>query len=106
MRGILGGLPVVAALAVAVPPARAAESGFNVALNQNVDGPANAQRLRVGWVRIFVGWSIAEPGRRGDFDRNYLRAVADQAAAFRARGVKVLLIAQSTPGWAAGPRGP
>ena len=56
-------------------------------------------------MRIFVGWSIAEPGR-GDFDRNYLRAVADQAASFRARGVKVLLVAQSTPGWAAGPRGP
>ena len=105
MRGIVGGLLIVAALAVTAAPAQGAESGVNLALNQNVDGPANAQRLRVGWVRIFVGWSIAEPGRR-DFDRNYLGSVADQAAAFRARGVKVLLVAQSTPGWAAGPRGP
>ena len=69
-----------------------------------VDGPSNAQRLRVGWVRIFVGWSIGEPAR-GDYDRRYLDSLARDVAAYRARGVKTLLAVQSTPGWAAGPLG-
>ena len=105
MRRIVGGLLVVAALAMGATPAQGAESGVNLALNQTVDGPANAERLRVGWVRIFVGWSIGEPNRRRDFDRNYLSSLARDAAAYEARGVKVLLVPQTTPGWAAGPRG-
>ena len=85
MRGIVGGLLVVAALAVAAaPPAQGAESGVNIALHQNVDGPSNAQRLRVGWVRIFVGWSLGEPAR-GDYDRDYLIRSARGRALPRAR---------------------
>ena len=61
MRGFVGGLLVVAALAVAVPPAQSAESGVNIALHQTVDGPSNAQRLKVGWARMFVGWSAGSP---------------------------------------------
>ena len=105
MRGILGGVLVVAVLAVVVPPARAAESGINIAANQNVDGPANAARLRVGWVRIFVNWPGAEPYGRGDFNRGYLAGLQREAAAYQARGVKVLLVPHTTPSWAAGPRG-
>ena len=105
MRGFLGGLLAVAAVAVAVAPAQGAESGINVALNQTVDGPSNAQRLRVGWARMFVGWAAGEPSARGGYDRFYLDRVAADVRAFHARGVKVLLALQTTPGWAAGPRG-
>jgi Big-like domain-containing protein len=104
MRGFVGGLLVIAALAVAVPPAQSAESGINIALHQTVDGPSNAQRLRVGWVRLFVGWSAGEPSR-GGHDRFYLDRVAADVRAYHARGVKVLLVLQTTPAWAAGPRG-
>src|SRR5918995_1344832 len=105
MRGFLGGLLVIAAVAVAVAPAQGAESGVNIALNQTVDGPSNAQRLRVGWARMFVGWAAGEPSARGGYDRFYLDRVAAEVRAFHARGVKVLLALQTTPGWAAGPRG-
>src|SRR5829696_5685893 len=104
MRGFAGGLLVVAALAVAVSPAQSAESGINIALNQTVDGASNAQRLKVGWARMFVGWSAGEP-TRGGYDRFYLDRVAADVRALHARGVKVLLALQTTPGWAAGPRG-
>jgi hypothetical protein len=106
MRGIVGGLLVVAALAVVAVPARAAESGINAAPNQTVDGPANAQRLRVGWVRIFVNWPAAEPYGRGGYERAYLSGLQREAAAYEARGVNVLLVPHTTPGWAAGPLGP
>ena len=64
MRGILGGLLVAVALAVAAAPAQGAESGVNIAIHQKVDGPSNAQHLRAGWVRMFVGWSLGEPVAR------------------------------------------
>jgi hypothetical protein len=104
MRGIVGGLLVAAALAVAAAPAQGAESGVNIALHQTVDGPSNAQRLKVGWVRMFAGWAAGEPSR-GGHDRFYLDRVAADVRAYHARGVKVLLVLQTTPGWAAGPRG-
>ena len=93
MRRIVGGLLVVAALAVAAAPAQGAESGVNLALNQNVDGPANAQRLRVGWVRIFVGWSIARAGAAATSTATTsTRRRATRSPRYRARGVKVLLV--------------
>jgi hypothetical protein len=104
MRGIVGGLLVAAALAAAAVPARGAESGVNIALHNRVDGPSNAERLRVGWVRHFVGWSLGEPSR-GTYDRAYLDRLAAEVAAYRARGIKVLFAVQDTPAWAAGPRG-
>jgi hypothetical protein len=104
MRGFVGAQLVLAALAVGATPAQGAETGINIALNQSVDGPSNAQRLKVGWVRMFVGWSIGEPAR-GDRDGVYLDSIKHEVARYRARGVKTLLVVQSTPGWAAGPRG-
>src|SRR5215210_6660987 len=104
MRGIVGGLLAAAVLAVAAAPAQGAESGVNIALHNKVDGPSNAERLRVGWVRIFAGWSLGEPSR-GAYNRAYLDELAAQVAAYRARGVKTLFAVQDTPGWAAGPRG-
>ena len=104
MRGILGGLLVAVALAVAAAPAQGAESGVNIAIHQKVDGPANAQHLRAGWVRMFVGWSLGEPVR-GLYDRSYLEQLAREADRYRERGVKTLFVVQYTPDWAAGPRG-
>jgi len=98
------GVLAVAALALTASPAQGAESGVNIALHQTVDGPSHAQRLQVGWARMFFGWSAGEPSR-GGHDRFYLDRVAADVRAFHARGVKVLLVLQTTPGWAAGPRG-
>lgn len=98
---------VVAAIAVCAAPARAgaAESGVNIALNQNVDGPANADNLRVGWVREFVSWAAAEP-QRGRIDDGLIARIRSGVGAYRARGVKTLLVVSETPAWAAGPAGP
>jgi hypothetical protein len=87
-------------------PARAgaAETGVNIAINQTVDGPATSQAAGVGWVRLFVGWSAGEP-QRGQYDEFYLGRVRSEVAAFRARGIRTLLVVSGTPGWAAGPRG-
>jgi Bacterial Ig domain len=104
MRGVFGGVIVAAALAVVAAPAPAAESGVNIAVHQTVDGPSNAQRLRVGWVRIFVGWSLGEPSP-GAYDRSYLNRLADEVDAYRRRGIKTLFVVQDTPAWAAGARG-
>ena len=93
MRGLAGGLFVATALAVAAAPAQGAESGVNIALYNRVDGPSNAQRLRVGWVRQFVGWSLGEPSR-GSYDRAYLDRLASEMAAYRARGIKTLFAVQ------------
>ena len=94
---------VATAIALAWAPARAgaAETGINVAINQTVDGPAQARHLRVGWARLFVGWSSAEP-QRGRYDQFYLANLRRQVSGFRARGIKVLLVVSGTPAWAAG----
>ena len=104
MRGFVGGLLVVAALVVAATSAQGAESGINIAIHQNVDGPSNAQQLKVGWVRIFVGWSLGEPAP-GQYDGAYLEQLKREADRYRARGVKTLFVVQDTPGWAAGAQG-
>lgn len=102
---------VAAAAGIAIPgagaPGRAdaAESGVNIALNQTVDGPAATRALRAGWVRLFVGWPNGEP-HRGSYDQYYLGHVRAEAAAFQARGIRVLLVVSATPAWAAGARGP
>jgi hypothetical protein len=97
---------VVAAIAVAAAPARAgaAESGVNIALNQAVDGPANADNLRVGWVREFVSWADAEP-QRGRIDGALIDRLRGHVAAYRARGVRTVMVVSVTPAWAAGPYG-
>jgi hypothetical protein len=96
---------VGAAVCATAAPARAAETGVNVAINQTVDGPSSSRALRVGWVRLFVGWDAAEP-QRGRYDEFYLDGVRAQVAAYRARGINTLLVVSGTPAWAAGPRGP
>src|SRR3954452_9952530 len=94
------------ALAVLVAPAAAgaAESGVNVAIQQNVDGPTSAAGARVGWVRLFVGWSLGEPSK-GSFDRGYFDTLRREVAAFRARGIRTDMVVSETPPWAAGRRG-
>jgi hypothetical protein len=98
-------LPLVLLGALAAPAsAPAAETGVNLAINQTVDGPSTAAAARVGWVREFVSWEVAEPSP-GVYDEFYLANLRRQAEAFRARGIKVLLVVSATPGWAAGPNG-
>ena len=95
-----------AALALALAPERAgaAETGVNIAINQTVDGPATAAALRVGWVRRFVNWPEGEPAR-GRFDAYVIDGLRHDVDAYRARGIRTLVVVSATPGWAAGPHG-
>lgn len=98
-------LPLAIVLAFVLPgSASAAETGVNVAVNQNVDGPAAAHAARVGWAREFVSWEAAEP-RPGQYDEYYLNNVRGAVRGFAARGIKTVLVVFVTPAWAAGPRG-
>src|SRR5919199_5087095 len=93
-------LALLAAL-VAARPAAAAETGFVPAMGQTVSGPDKAADLGVGWVRLFMNWKDVEPAR-GAFNDAYLADFAREVAAYRARGVKVLVVATSSPQWSSG----
>jgi hypothetical protein len=97
---------LVCALAVAAPlagagPAQAAETGVVSALGQTVSGPDKAADLGVGWARLFLNWKDAEPADNA-FNDAYIDAIARDAAAYRAKGVKVLVVATTSPEWASG----
>lgn len=93
---------LAALLALTAPrPAAAAETGIGPALGQNVSGPQKASDLGVGWVRLFLDWKDAEPAD-DLFDGAYVGAFAREVAAYRARGVKVLVVATGSPQWASG----
>jgi hypothetical protein len=100
LRALLCALAVLAALALA-GPALAAQTGFVSALGQTVSGPDKATDLGVGWVRLFLNWKDSEPAD-GTFNVPYLDAFAREVTAYRARGVKVLVVATSSPQWASG----
>jgi hypothetical protein len=93
-------LAVLGALAGA-GPAQAAQTGFVTALGQTVSGPEKATDLGVGWVRLFLNWKDAEPAP-GAFNAPYFEAMARDVATYRARGVRVLVVATSSPQWASG----
>jgi hypothetical protein len=93
-------LTVLAALAGA-GPAQAAQTGFVSAAGQSVNGPDKAADLGVGWTRLFLHWKDAEPAD-GAFNAAYLDAFAREVAGYRARGVKVLVVATTSPQWASG----
>ena len=104
-RALIGVAVAVALVAGFAPAgAGAAETGVNIAINQTVDGPASAAALRVGWVRQFVSWSEGEPAR-GRFDAGVIDRLHGEVDAYRARGIRTLLVVSVTPSWAAGPHG-
>ncbi|HEV2754133.1 MAG TPA: hypothetical protein VGV36_09915 [Solirubrobacteraceae bacterium] len=82
-------------------PAHAAETGFVPSLNQTVDGPQQASGLGVGWVRLFVNWGGIEPSD-DVYNSNAVNELRNTAAAYRARGVKVLAVVTGSPSWASG----
>jgi hypothetical protein len=100
LRALVCALAVLAALGVA-GPALAAQTGFVSALGQTVSGPDKATDLGVGWVRLFLNWKDSEPAD-GTFNAPYFDLIAREVAAYRARGVKVLVVATSAPQWASG----
>ncbi|MEA2243945.1 MAG: polysaccharide biosynthesis protein PslG, partial [Solirubrobacteraceae bacterium] len=100
LRALVCALAVLAALGVA-GPALAAQTGFVSALGQTVSGPDKATDLGVGWVRLFLNWKDSEPAD-GAFNAPYFDLIAREVAAYRARGVKVLVVATSAPQWASG----
>jgi hypothetical protein len=91
---------LLAALTLRVAaPAGAATTGVVVGVGDQVDPYRAARDLRVGWVREFVGWSLAEPAQ-GRFNASYLKLLRTQVAAYRARGVHVEFVTVGTPAWA------
>jgi hypothetical protein len=85
--------------ALAVPPAQAAEPGFNV------PGPEpshvlQAQQLGTHWVRMFMPWSTIEPSRNV-FAPNWLAAY-EQAFHSYPAGTKFLLDVVDSPQWETG----
>lgn len=84
---------------VVAAPAGAATTGFVIGVGNQVDPYRAAQDLRVGWVRQFVGWDLAEPGR-GQFNAGYLQGLRTEVDAFRRRGVRVEFVTVRTPAWA------
>jgi len=93
-------LAVLTSVALA-PAAQAAETGIVPTLKQTVDGPAHASELGVGWVRLFVQWGALEPADDAH-NPDLVRQLRDGVAAYRARGVKVLVVVTGSPSWASG----
>jgi hypothetical protein len=97
-------LAVVAALAVAAPPAAAVETGLNETLNNTKPTAQTASELGAGWVRLWASWETAQPAPNQwapDIIYN-LNAAADAA---KAKGLKVLMVVQRSPAWASGGNG-
>jgi hypothetical protein len=82
-------------------PAAAVETGFVQAMNQTVSGPDAAGDLGAGWVRLFMAWDLVEPAQ-GLFNEPMIAQYSRDVAAYRARGVKVLVVATSSPLWSSG----
>jgi hypothetical protein len=93
-------LALLAALMCAAP-APALETGVVTAQGQTVPTPDKAADLGVGWVRLFMNWKDIEPAK-GQFNEAFVVDYAREVAAFRARGLKVLIVATSSPPWASG----
>jgi hypothetical protein len=93
-------LALLAVLACA-SPARATETGIVTAPGQTVSTIDRSADLGVGWVRLFVGWKDIEPAK-GAFNDAFVTGFAREVAAFRARGIKVLLVVTGSPAWASG----
>ncbi len=90
------------ALLAATPgQAVAAETGIVPAMGQTVDGPDKAADLGVGWVRLFMNWKDVEPAK-GSFNEAIVASYAAEVATFRAKNIKVLIVATSSPEWASG----
>jgi len=105
MRSLLVPLLLVllAAPAVAAPPASAVETGINETMAQNLPLGRTAGDLGADWVRIWGTWEHAQPSP-DQFDATYLDQLAAKAADAKARGIKVLMIIGRTPAWASGGR--
>jgi hypothetical protein len=82
-------------------PAAAAETGIVPAIGQTVSGPDRAADLGVGWVRLFMNWKDIEPAK-GAFNEPFIADFGREVATYQARGVKVLVVATSSPAWASG----
>jgi hypothetical protein len=97
-------LALLAAFAVAAAPASALETGVNQTLNQTKPTAQTASELGARWVRLWASWEQLEPGP-GSWNQNLL-AVANQSAnSAKAKGLKVVMVVQRTPAWAAGGKG-
>jgi hypothetical protein len=86
-------------LLAAAGPAAAAQPGFVQAVGQTVDGPAAARDLDARWVRLWLPWAIAEPGR-GSRDPREVQLLRDEVAAYHAAGARVDVVLFTTPPWA------
>jgi hypothetical protein len=92
------------ALAFAADPASAVEVGVVETLGQTRPTAQTASDLGAGWVRLWGTWEGAQPSPgtwAADVIGNMNRSVSDA----KARGLKVLMVVQRSPGWASGGKG-
>ena len=96
------------------PPASAEGSAVGVQLHGMWNDYSNAQRLAVldkiaaahlRWVRIDMGWSSFQDRCRSCYNSWYMDRANFVVDAARQRGLKVLVTAWRTPGWANGGAG-
>jgi hypothetical protein len=97
----LAGLIALLATLAGAGPAAAVETGFVPAIGQTASGPDAASDLGVGWVRLFMNWKDIEPAQ-GSFNEAFITDYAREVDSYRARGVKVLIVATSSPQWSSG----
>jgi Cellulase (glycosyl hydrolase family 5) len=96
-------LTAVAATAIlAVAPAQGAVSGVVVngsdGLSPHTDGLVST--LGVGWVRLFVSWSVFEPSK-GKIEQSQVAALESGIAGLP-KGTKVIIDVVHSPQWASG----
>jgi len=91
---------VIAAVAAAPTPARAAQQGVNADVGELAgDGPAMVAGTGARWARVFMLWSQIEPAP-GVIDERALDLYRQAGLALTARRVKLIVDVLGAPSWA------
>ena len=97
-------LSLLAAFALAATPASAVQTGVNETLGQTRPTAQTASELGAGWVRLWASWEQLQPGP-ASWDQHMLNITNESVNAAKAKGLKVLMVAQRSPAWASGGKG-
>jgi Cellulase (glycosyl hydrolase family 5) len=104
LRTLLAAAGATAATLVCAAPAHAIETGIVETLGQNVSTPRKASRLGADWVRMWVSWASMQPAP-GQYAPHNVAGLRGAVAAAKGKGLKVLIVATGSPGWASRGRG-
>ena len=95
---------LLAAFALTAAPAAAVETGVNETLNQTHSTAETASDLGANWVRLWATWEQMQPGP-DTWDQHMLSVTNKSVDDAKAKGLKVLMVVQRSPDWAAGGNG-